>query len=62
MLEPHTSGSIVAAKNDNSGLAGLVINLGASKGRRSQWVAGGSSAILPARPEAEGGVLGSVIL
>jgi len=27
-----------------------------------RWVAGGSSAILPARPEAEGGSLGSVIL
>ena len=29
---------------------------------RGRWVAGGSSAILPARPEAEGGFLGSVIL
>jgi len=36
MLEPYTSGSIGAAKNDNSGLAGLEINLGASKGRRSR--------------------------
>ena len=36
MLEPYTSGSIGAVKNDNSGLAGLEINLGASKGRRSR--------------------------
>ena len=36
MLEPYTSGSIEAAKNGNSGLAGLEINLGASKGRRSR--------------------------
>jgi hypothetical protein len=36
MLEPYTSGSIGAAKNGNSGLAGLEINLGASKGRRSR--------------------------
>ena len=36
MLEPYTSGSIGAAKNDNSGLAGLEIYLGASKGRRSR--------------------------
>ena len=35
MLEPYTSGSIGAAKNGNSGLAGLEINLGACKGRRS---------------------------
>jgi len=33
MFEPYTSGSIGAAKNDNSGLAGLEIYLGASKGR-----------------------------
>jgi hypothetical protein len=36
MLEPYTSGSIGAAKNGNSGLAGLEIYLGASKGRRSR--------------------------
>jgi hypothetical protein len=36
MLEPYTSGSIGAAKNDNSGLAGLEIYLGVSKGRRSR--------------------------
>jgi len=36
MLEPYISGSIGAAKNDNSGLAGLEIYLGASKGRRSR--------------------------
>jgi hypothetical protein len=36
MIEPYTSGSIGAVKNDNSGLAGLEINLGASKGRRSR--------------------------
>ena len=36
MSEPYTSGSIGAAKNDNSGLAGLEIYLGASKGRRSR--------------------------
>jgi hypothetical protein len=36
MLEPYTSGSIGAAKNDNSGLAGLEIYLGASKGRQSR--------------------------
>ena len=36
MLEPYTSGSMGAAKNDNSGLAGLEIYLGTSKGRRSR--------------------------
>jgi len=36
MLKPYTFGSIGAAKNDNSGLAGLEIYLGASKGRRSR--------------------------
>ena len=34
MLEPYTLGSIGAVKNDNSGLARLEINVGASKGRQ----------------------------
>ena len=38
MLEPYTSGSIGAAKNDNSGLAGLEIYLAPPKGGEASTV------------------------
>jgi len=38
MLEPYTSGSIGAAKNDNSGLAGLEIYLAPPKGGEAATV------------------------
>jgi len=38
MLKPYTSGSIGAAKNDNSGLAGLEIYLAPPKGGEAATV------------------------